>query len=74
MLMGWYNHATHSGIARYARDAGWILDSHSVHIGHHPSLDFADGLICSLYGQPELRAVSPERVFKALDMIEVKNS
>ena len=54
MLMGWYNHATHSGIARYARDAGWILDSHSVHIGHHPSLDFADGLICSLYGQPEL--------------------
>jgi LacI family transcriptional regulator len=57
MLMGWYNHSTHSGIARYARDAGWILDNHSVHIGHHPSLDFADGLICSLYGQPELTAL-----------------
>jgi LacI family transcriptional regulator len=54
MLMGWYNHASHSGIARYARDAGWILDSHSVHIGHHPSPNAFDGVICYLYGQPEL--------------------
>lgn len=57
MIMGWYNHATHSGIARYARDAGWILDNHSVHIGHHPLLHSIDGVICSLYGQPELTSL-----------------
>jgi LacI family transcriptional regulator len=57
MLMGWYNHASHSGIARYARDAGWILDNHSVHIGHSPSLHSIDGVVCCLYGQPELTAL-----------------
>jgi LacI family transcriptional regulator len=32
LLLDWYSRAYHSGVARYAREAGWVLNAHSAHI------------------------------------------
>ncbi len=46
--LGWYAAAIHRGIARYARQAGWILDIRMLRSGHPPTSWEGSGIICSL--------------------------
>ncbi len=46
--LGWYAAALHRGIARYAGQAGWILDIRMLRSGHPPAYWEGDGIICSL--------------------------
>ena len=46
--LGWYATAIHKGIARYARQAGWILDIQMLRSGHASTHWDGDGIICSL--------------------------
>lgn len=32
LLLDWYSRSYHSGVARYAREAGWVLNAYSAHI------------------------------------------
>lgn len=45
LLLAWYATETFRGIARYARDAGWILDSSFERSGEIPSRWRGDGVI-----------------------------
>ena len=33
LLLDWYSRSYHSGAARYAREAGWVLDATAAHTG-----------------------------------------
>ena len=46
--LGWYARAIHKGIARYALQAGWILDIQMLRSGHAPLNWHGDGILCSL--------------------------
>ena len=48
LALGYYDHQLHRGIARFARDAGWILDTSHAHYGQLPFEWQADGIITLL--------------------------
>jgi len=54
LALGWYAAAIHRGIARYARQAGWILDIRMLRSGRAPARWEGDGIICSLHMDAEL--------------------
>ena len=59
VLLGlqWYDHRVHQGVARYAREHNWYLDTRMV-ITH--TVDPAwrgDGIISKLWGPPDLKAL-----------------
>ncbi len=45
LLLDWYNAGNHRGIARYSREAGWMLDSMTVHGMHMRPIWPPDGVI-----------------------------
>lgn len=49
LALGWYAAAIHRGIARYARQAGWILDIRMLRSGHLPVGWEGEGIICNLH-------------------------
>jgi LacI family transcriptional regulator len=48
LALGWYVHEINVGVARYAREAEWILDDTSSHSGVLPSGWAGDGIIALL--------------------------
>ncbi len=48
MALGYYDHQLHRGIVRYAREAGWILDTSMAHYGLLPDHWQGDGIITLL--------------------------
>ncbi|MEN6493028.1 MAG: DNA-binding transcriptional regulator [Thermoguttaceae bacterium] len=48
MALGYYDHQLHRGIVRYAREAGWILDTSMAHYGVIPDHWQGDGIITLL--------------------------
>lgn len=49
LALGWYAAPIHRGIARYARQSGWILDIRMLRSGHVPMGWTGDGIICNLH-------------------------
>lgn len=49
IALNWYSRAIHRGIARYASEAGWILDSSMTRHGLVPKDWRGDGIICCLH-------------------------
>ena len=45
VALEWYDHEMHSGVAQYARQAGWVLDNWMVHFGRIPAHWRGDGII-----------------------------
>lgn len=54
LALGWYSAAIHRGIARYARQAGWVLDLTMTRHGLAPNSWRGDGVICLLHWEAEL--------------------
>lgn len=54
IALNWYSPAIHRGIARYASQAGWILDSSMTRHGLVPKDWRGDGIICSLHWGSDL--------------------
>ena len=48
MALGYYDHQLHRGIVRYAREAGWILDTSMGHYGVIPDHWRGDGILTLL--------------------------
>jgi LacI family transcriptional regulator len=48
MALGYYDHQLHRGIVRYAREAGWILDTSMAHYGVVPEHWQGDGILTLL--------------------------
>ena len=50
LLLDWYTRAYHSGVGRFAREAGWVLDATSVHNGIEESIRYwrGDGALVML--------------------------
>lgn len=48
MALGYYDHQLHRGVARYAREAGWILDASMAHYGVIPDHWQGDGILTLL--------------------------
>jgi LacI family transcriptional regulator len=51
LALGYYDQQLHRGTARYARKAGWILDTHMAHHGVLPSHWQGDGILTLLFPQ-----------------------
>jgi len=49
VALGYYDQHLHRGIARYARQAGWVLDTHMTHYGVLPPHWHGDGIIALLF-------------------------
>ena len=45
LAMGWYVHEVNVGVARYAKEAGWVLDDSASHSGVIPASWRGDGII-----------------------------
>ena len=45
MLLGYYEHRMHLGVASYARQASWIVDSTMAHYGTLPNHGEGDGIL-----------------------------
>lgn len=45
MLLGYYDHRMHLGVARYARRANWVVDSTMAHYGTLPDAWRGDGIL-----------------------------
>ena len=54
LLMGWYSIAIHRGVARYAKQAGWALDSASVRNASAAPVWEPDGIIAMLGPNAEI--------------------
>jgi LacI family transcriptional regulator len=54
LALGWYSAAIHHGIAKYARQAGWVLDLGMTRGTFVPRVWKGDGIICLLHKEPEL--------------------
>lgn len=54
VALNWYSLAVHRGIARYAREAGWVLDSSMTRHGLVPKDWRGDGIICCLHWGSDL--------------------
>lgn len=54
LALGWYSTALHRGIAKYARQAGWVLDLTMTRHGFVPRVWRGDGIICLLHKELEL--------------------
>lgn len=48
MALGYYDHQLHRGVVRYAREAGWILDTSMAHYGVLPEHWQGDGVLTLL--------------------------
>jgi LacI family transcriptional regulator len=48
LALGWYAGKIHEGVARYARDASWILNLDMMRSGTFPTLWHGDGIIAIL--------------------------
>ena len=48
MALGYYDHQLHRGVVRYARQAGWILDTSMAHYGVIPDHWQGDGILTLL--------------------------
>ena len=44
-MLGYYEHRMHLGVARYARQANWILDTTMAHYGRPPDSHQCDGVL-----------------------------
>ena len=53
MLLGYYQHQMHLGVASYARQAQWIVDSTMAHYGTLPDYWRGDGIVTTIV--PERR-------------------
>jgi LacI family transcriptional regulator len=64
MALGYYDHQLHRGIVRYARQAGWILDTSMAHYGVIPEHWQGDGILTLLLeSRPDVvRYVRRQRV------------
>ncbi len=49
LALGYYDQQLHRGIARYARNAGWALETHMAHYGVLPSYWEGDGIMTLLF-------------------------
>ncbi len=49
LALGYYDHQLHRGIARYARGAGWVLDTSMAHYGVLPTHWEGDGVITLMF-------------------------
>lgn len=45
LMLGYYEHRMHLGVARYARQANWILDTTMAHYGRTPDCRACDGVL-----------------------------
>ncbi|MDP0494892.1 MAG: DNA-binding transcriptional regulator [Verrucomicrobiota bacterium JB024] len=54
LALGWYSSAIHRGIARYAREANWVLDTGMTRDGRLPALWQGDGVISLLHTGADL--------------------
>lgn len=45
LMLGYYEHRMHRGVARYARQARWILDTTMAHYGRTPDCRRCDGAL-----------------------------
>lgn len=50
LLLGWQARGTEEGIVRYAREAGWSLNLHTMRTGALPEPEGIDGVLCILGG------------------------
>ncbi len=57
LLMGWYSIAIHRGVARYAKQAGWALDSASVRNASAAPVWEPDGIIAMLGPNAEIASM-----------------
>ncbi len=48
MALGYYDHQLHRGVVRYAREAGWTLDTSMAHYGVLPEYWKGDGILTLL--------------------------
>ncbi|WP_221773399.1 XylR family transcriptional regulator [Ruficoccus amylovorans] len=55
LALGWYSPAIHRGIARYARQAGWVLDASMARDGSIPRPRSFDGIVSLLREGRKLR-------------------
>lgn len=49
LALGYYDQKLHRGIARYARKAGWVLETHMAHYGVLPTHWEGDGIMTLLF-------------------------
>lgn len=52
LALSWYAPAIHRGIARFAEQAGWVLDIRMLRNNHLPSAWKGNGVICNLEMDP----------------------
>lgn len=45
LMLGYYEHRMHLGVARYARQANWVLDTTMAHYGRLPDCSRCDGVL-----------------------------
>jgi LacI family transcriptional regulator len=68
MLMGVYYADMHAGIARYAREAGWVLNNMYAMGGLAPSWWHPDGIICLIGTPKDIHAL---RLFPKRPIVDV---
>jgi len=56
LMLGYYEHRMHLGVARYAREANWILDTTMAHYGRPPDCRHCDGVLALVL--PDRREVA----------------
>lgn len=64
MMLAYYEHRMHLGVARYARQANWILDTTMVHYGRAPDCHRCDGVLALVL--PDRRELA--RTLRKLDV------
>ncbi len=77
MALGYYDHQLHRGVVRYAREAGWSLDTSMAHYGVLPEYWRGDGVLTLLLPHREdvlefMRRQTVPVVGLSLDVEEVK--
>lgn len=75
LVLGWYSHQYHRGVAAYAKSAQWSLDATTVHAkiqspgdDHGKLSKYFDGIICCLPGDPAIREFVRRAGLPAVDL------
>jgi hypothetical protein len=57
LLLGINSHALHSGVARYAREADWVLDDTYMRVGLAPTWWWGDGILALITNPKDAQAL-----------------
>jgi LacI family transcriptional regulator len=68
LALGWYAGQIHYGVAKFARDAGWILNVESLRSGTAPPGWHGDGIIAILGSNSQM---DRQLIFRRLPMVNI---